>query len=126
MKSAEEKRQEKIRKQEKLIKEKAKKNKEFKESKLKRERIQPIRNADVATQLQKQLDRNMKILKAMEDEYIESQRNRENLNEELEKEGYHSLEEKVEAMRLQAFQAAERIQEEVIKAEQTKHGITVE
>lgn len=42
-----------------------------------------------------QLERNAKILRALEDEYQEEHAKKENLNKELESEGYYTLEEKL-------------------------------
>lgn len=46
-----------------------------------------------------QIRRNLEVLKALEQEYIDEQKSRSDLNEELSKEGFSSLEEKIKKMR---------------------------
>jgi len=66
----------------------------------------PIRNDDKANEVQRRLEHNARILKALEEELIKELESKENLNEELEKEGYKTLEEKVKALTKQARQEA--------------------
>lgn len=53
------------------------------------------------------LEHNIHMLQALEEEYLEEQKSKASLNEELEAEGYKSLEEKINALHKQAIEAAE-------------------
>ena len=80
-----------------------------KTARMMRARPEPIRNKPDAANVEEVLKYNLEILKALEAEYIKSQEGRKDLHEQLEKEGYKSLAEKVEALKLQAQQAAQKI-----------------
>lgn len=96
-------------KKEKKKKEKKKQNLLYKETKF-------IKNVDIDLELKKYfkktkqiddaIDNNLKILEALEEEYRQNMEKRKNLSEELEAEGYHSLEEKLEAIRQQCLEHA--------------------
>jgi len=60
----------------------------------------------------KKLEKNIKILKALEEEYKREQESRENLNEELKAEGFDSLEEKMNAIHAKAVENLGKIQTE--------------
>ena len=53
------------------------------------------------------IENNLKILKALEEDYINSQKSKSNLKEELESEGFSSLEEKMEFLNKKARKEAE-------------------
>ena len=80
-----------------------------KTARMMRARPEPIRNKPDAANVEEVLKYNLEILKALEAEYIKSQEGRKDLHEQLEKEGYKSLAEKVEALKLQDQQAAQKI-----------------
>lgn len=54
------------------------------------------------------LDNNLKILKALEDDYRKTMEKRKNLTEELESQGYHSLEDKLNAIKEQSINFADK------------------
>ena len=66
-----------------------------------RERLEPIRTSDIE-KIDDALNRNLEVLKALEEEYVASQLARQNVNDELEAEGYTTIEEKVEALKKKA------------------------
>jgi len=55
------------------------------------------------------IENNLQILKALEEEYILKEKAKENLQEELEAEGYNTLEEKLEALKFKAKEKAKQI-----------------
>lgn len=57
------------------------------------------------------IERNLQMLKDLEAEYIASQNAKENLQEELEAEGYKTLDEKMAALRLRATENAKQVSE---------------
>lgn len=57
---------------------------------------------------QQNLEHNIQILQALEQEYLEEQQMKANLNQELEEEGYETLEEKMNALHKQAVETAEK------------------
>lgn len=69
-------------------------------------KLSPIRRDTDVAGMKAQLEKNLQILKALEEEYIKGQQSRENLHEELAAEGYNSLEEKMEALRIKAQEIA--------------------
>ena len=58
--------------------------------------------------IKEQLERNLKILEALEEEYLKEQEAREKLNDELESKGLHTLEDKIKYL-------GEKAQEENLK-----------
>lgn len=54
------------------------------------------------------LEHNIQILQALEEQYLEEQKAKQELNKELEEQGYQSLEEKMNALHQQAIEAAEK------------------
>ena len=83
-------------------------------------RVEPIRNKTHLEKIQEHLDRNMEVLQALEQEYMEAQKSREGLHEELEAEGYASLEEKMEALKQKAMSLASSVQESQLLNESTQ------
>lgn len=77
-----------------------------------RERQEPIRKNTIA-KIEEGLEHNLEVLKALEQEYIEAQKAKENLHTELEAEGYNSIEEKVEALKAKSAEMVEKIQMDV-------------
>lgn len=59
------------------------------------------------------LEHNIQVLQALEEEYLEEQKSKEDLNRELEAEGYESIEEKLNALHKQAIEAAEKAGQKV-------------
>ena len=57
------------------------------------------------------IERNLQMLKDLEAEYIASQNAKENLQEELEAEGYKTLDEKMAALRLRATENEKQVSE---------------
>lgn len=97
-------RREAIREQARLEKKQAKLEHKF------RDRIAPIVNAkepetkeEKEERVQKQLEHNVKILEALEDEYLKDQDVRKEINEELEAEGHSTFKEKMDAMEEKAI-----------------------
>ncbi len=86
------------------------------------EKLEPIRRGSRLDVLQKNIDQNIDILKALESEYITNLKARENLQEELEAEGFNSIEEKVEAMKQKALEHVEMVQEKIIEQEAELHA----
>jgi hypothetical protein len=77
-----------------------------------RDRQEPIRTNHLA-KIEEGLENNLEVLKALEQEYIEAQKAKENLHEELEAEGFNSIEEKVEALKQKSAEMVEKIQADV-------------
>ncbi len=75
-----------------------------------RERQEPIRRDSKIEKLEENIEHNLEVLKALEAEYIEAQKTKSNLQEELEAEGYATIEEKIEAIKLRSQEMVEKIQ----------------
>ena len=71
-----------------------------------RDRVAPIIKEEDPQEIEKKIKKNLELLEALEKEYIETQKNKENLHKELEAEGYKTLEEKIEALKNKARQNA--------------------
>ncbi len=95
----------------------------MRDSKEKAEKIEPIRNSSDLQRIEKNLNRNLEVLKALEEEYIASQKARANLHEELAAEGYATIEEKVEALKQKAVDYASQAQEDIIEYEAELHEL---
>lgn len=78
---------------------------------LNRPKLNPIRNEILVpdSDALANIENNLQILKALEEQYIAQEKAKENLNIELEAEGYASLEEKLEALKLKAQEKAKEI-----------------
>ena len=64
-----------------------------------RDKPQPILNIQKKdSEIKSQLEHNLELLKALEEQYIAEEKQREELNEQLEEEGYSTLEEKMNAL----------------------------
>jgi rubrerythrin len=63
-----------------------------------------------------QIRKNLEILKTLEAEYIAEQKSRDDLNEELQKEGFSSLEDKIKHMHEVARKTAESAKNEGLEA----------
>jgi len=75
-----------------------------------------IKLAPITRKLQEigdNLDHNLEILKALEEEFVETQSKRDNLNAELEAEGYKTIDEKMEAIRSKSVELAQKLQEKL-------------
>lgn len=55
------------------------------------------------------IENNLQILKALEEQYILQEKAKDNLKEELEAEGFNTIEEKLEALKLKAQEKANQI-----------------
>lgn len=53
-------------------------------------------------EIMSQLEHNLELLKALEEQYLAEEKQREDLNEQLEEEGYGTLDEKLKALREKA------------------------
>lgn len=73
------------------------------------EKLKPIRNKSHLEKIQEHLENNLNMLKALEEEYMVAQQSKENLKEELEAQGYSTLEEKMDALRERAVELSERM-----------------
>ena len=64
-----------------------------------RDKPQPFLNIEKKDdEIKAQLEHNLEVLKALEEQYIAEEKQREELNEQLEEEGYSTLEEKLDAL----------------------------
>lgn len=88
------------------------------EAKANSDKIKPIRNKTHLEKIQEHLENNLNMLKALEEEYIAAQQSKENLQEELEAEGYSTLEEKIEALRNKAKDLATKVEEDTARNKQ--------
>jgi hypothetical protein len=76
-----------------------------------RPKLNPIKNeilvpdSDALTNI----ENNLQILKALEEQYILQEKAKDNLKEELEAEGFNTIEEKLEALKLKAQEKANQI-----------------
>lgn len=82
-----------------------------------RERQQPISNKTNLEKIETALTHNLEMLKALEEEYIADQKTRADVHEQLESEGYSSIEEKMEALKQKSAELVEKVQNEVEKEE---------
>jgi uncharacterized membrane protein YgaE (UPF0421/DUF939 family) len=78
-----------------------------------REKLEPICNADRLETIEQNLEHNLDVLKALEEEYKAAMLSKSNLKEELEAEGYDTIEEKIEAIKKKSLELVQRIQTEV-------------
>lgn len=78
-----------------------------------REKMEPIRNKTHMEKIEEHLEKNMEVLKALEQEYITAQATREDVHSRLEAEGYSSLEDKMAALKAKATVLAEQLKEEM-------------
>ena len=58
-------------------------------------------------EIQEQLERNIEILKALEDQYLKEKQDKTDLGAELEAEGHHTIEEKLNALNKRAQEKVE-------------------
>lgn len=80
----------------------------------KREKLRPyVKAEDPAWQEEqrleklKQIEKNLEVLKALEADYLRKEQDRENLNADLEMEGYETLDQKMQALNEKAQKYAE-------------------
>jgi hypothetical protein len=78
-----------------------------------RDRVEPIRNQKQLAKIEENLEHNLDVLRALEEEYLATQKKKANLQEELEAEGYKTIEEKMEALKKQSMEMVGRIRAEV-------------
>lgn len=78
-----------------------------------REKLVPIKNEVLVANPEAlaNIEKNLQILKALENDWLEKERAKENLQEELEAEGYKTLEEKLEALKTKALERAKQVSE---------------
>jgi len=113
-KKAEETKAQKLRRQAASTKKRKEEKAKFLEEEAKRDKFAPLQN-EVLVQNPEALaniEKNLQILKALEEEYVKAQKARVNLQQELEAEGFKNLEEKMFALRSKAVESAEKISEE--------------
>lgn len=85
------------------------------EEKKTQEKVEPIRNKSHLDKIAEQLEHNVQILEALEEEYVTAMKSRENIHEELEAEGFNSIEEKFEALRKKSLELSEKLKENSLK-----------
>ena len=73
-----------------------------------RNKIEPYRKADDPDDTALKIEKNMKVLKALEEQYKKEMAEREDLNEMLEKEGYKTLEDKMKHLHEEAEKKAKK------------------
>jgi chromosome segregation ATPase len=78
-----------------------------------RDRVDPIRNQKQLAKIEENLEHNLDVLRALEEEYLATQKKKANLQEELEAEGYKTIEEKMDALKKQSIEMVGRIRAEV-------------
>ena len=62
--------------------------------------VRPVIKPEYDEQIMAQLQRNIEILEALEQEYLKEQADKKALNEQLEAEGHHTLGDKMEALNI--------------------------
>ena len=97
-----------------------------KEVKLNQDKLTPIRRDTHEQKILENLEKNYQILKALEQDYLAAQKEKANLQAELEAEGYESLDQKMKALEKKAFENAQELQEKIIEAERLKHESSIE
>ena len=81
------------------------------EEKHAQEKLEPIRNKTHLEKVAEQLEHNVQLLQALEQEYLEAMKARENIHAELEAEGFNSIEEKLEALKKKSLELSQKLQE---------------
>lgn len=87
------------------------------EAKENRTRLEPIRKTH-SEKVNENLKHNLQVLQALEEEYVREQMQRQEINAELEAEGFKTIEEKIKALKNKARAIATSIQNE-LKSQQT-------
>jgi len=75
-----------------------------------RTRLEPIRNDSSLRKIGEHLAHNLKVLEALEEEYVQEQLGRKEINDVLEAEGYKTIEQKMDVLKKQAHEIVETIQ----------------
>lgn len=83
------------------------------ETKKNQEKQEPIRNESKLDQIKSNIEHNLEILKALEEEYIANQKQKADLNSELEAEGFTTIEEKIESIKKKSEELVLEIQRKV-------------
>jgi preprotein translocase subunit SecA len=81
-----------------------------------RTKLEPIRRNTHLEKVSQALNRNLEVLRALEEEYVREQMARADINAELEAEGFKTVEEKMEALKNKARAIAQTIQNELKSA----------
>jgi Arc/MetJ family transcription regulator len=87
-----------------------------------RDRIQPYVKANDPILKLNQIERNLEVLKHLQEEYLKEEAQRESINEELEAEGYKSLKEKMDALNEKAIKLADEQGREYFKNVEEESG----
>ncbi len=78
-----------------------------------RPKQEPFRKQTHLEKVGEHLQHNLKVLKALEEEFVKEQLSRKEINTELEAEGFNTVEEKMEALKQKARSIAQNIQNEI-------------